>query len=83
MYEKMRLASMASKVQGPDWRRWLSTREAALGGDRAAPARSGRRQDGKIAQGYKADIVSSTSATRMAPERPINQIVHTEDGTRS
>ena len=30
MYEAMRLASFVSKVQGPDWRRWLTTREAAL-----------------------------------------------------
>jgi cytosine/adenosine deaminase-related metal-dependent hydrolase len=26
MYEAMRLASFVSKVQGPDWRRWLTTR---------------------------------------------------------
>ena len=30
MYEAMRLASFVSKVQGPEWRRWLTTREAAL-----------------------------------------------------
>src|SRR5439155_116924 len=29
MYEALRLASFVSKVQGPDWRRWLTTREAA------------------------------------------------------
>src|SRR5579862_5357968 len=27
MYEAMRLASFVSKVQGPEWRRWLTTRE--------------------------------------------------------
>ena len=30
MYEAMRLASFVSKVQGPEWQRWLTTREAAL-----------------------------------------------------
>src|SRR5258708_8946461 len=27
MYEAMRLASMVSKVQGPDWQRWIATEE--------------------------------------------------------
>src|SRR5213595_638762 len=30
MYEAMRLASFVSKAHGPDWQRWLSTREVAL-----------------------------------------------------
>jgi guanine deaminase len=40
MYEAMRLASFVSKVRGPDWRRWLSTREAPRRRPRAAPAPS-------------------------------------------
>src|SRR5437764_1604382 len=39
MYEAMRLASFVSKVQGPEWRRWMTTGEVALaatpGGARA------------------------------------------------
>ena len=58
MYEAMRLASFVSKVQGPEWRRWLTTREAAL----AATEGSARvlgfgDRIGRIAPGYKADLV--------------------------
>src|SRR4029077_1372251 len=32
MYEAMRLASLVSKVQGPEWRRWPATRDGARAG---------------------------------------------------
>src|SRR5260370_10988820 len=39
MYEAMRLASFVSKVQGPEWRRWMPTREGALAAPQgSAPA---------------------------------------------
>src|SRR5229473_3093936 len=84
MYEAMRLASFVSKVQGPDWRRWLTTREAALaateGGARALGF-GGRI--GRIAPGYKADIVMlDLDHPNWLPfNDPVNQLVHCEDGT--
>src|SRR5262245_40277601 len=57
MYEAMRLTSFSSKVQGPDWQRWITTEEAL----RAATEGSARvlgldKQIGRLAPGYKADI---------------------------
>jgi guanine deaminase len=84
MYEAMRLASLASKVRGPDWQRWLTTREAALaateGGARALGF-GGRI--GRIAAGYKADIVmlDLDHPNWLPLNDPVNQLVHTEDGT--
>src|SRR6202040_2505430 len=84
MYEAMRLASFVSKVQGPDWRRWLTTREAAL----AATGGSARAlgfgdRIGRLAPDYKADIVMLDLAhpNWLPLNDPVNQLVHTEDGT--
>jgi 5-methylthioadenosine/S-adenosylhomocysteine deaminase len=83
MYEAMRLASFASKVRGPDWRRWLTTREVALaateGGARALGF-AGRI--GRLAPGYKADIVMlDLDHPNWIPlNDPVNQLVHSEDG---
>lgn len=84
MYEAMRLASFVSKVQGPDWRRWLTTREAALAateGSARALGLGGRI--GRLAPGYKADIVMlDLDHPNWLPfNDPVNQLVHTEDGT--
>ncbi len=58
MYEVMRLASFVSKVQGPDWRRWLTTREAALAATEGSVRALGfGERIGRLAPGYKADIV--------------------------
>ncbi len=84
MYEAMRLASFVAKVRGPDWRRWLSTREAALaateGGARALGF-AGRI--GRLMPGCKADIVMlDLDHPNWLPfNDPVNQLVHTEDGT--
>ncbi len=84
MYEAMRLASLVSKVQGPDWQRWLGTDEAL----RAATEGSARalgmeKQIGRIAPGYKADIVflDQHHINWIPTNDPVNQLVHTEDGT--
>jgi len=84
MYENMRLASMVSKVQGPDWQRWITTEEVL----EAATAGSARAlglgdKIGKIETGYKADIVflDLDSLNWIPCNDPTNQIVHTEDGT--
>jgi 5-methylthioadenosine/S-adenosylhomocysteine deaminase len=84
MYEAMRLASFVSKVQGPDWRRWLSTREAALAAtEGGARALGFAGKIGRIAPGYKADIVMlDLDHPNWLPfNDPVNQLVHCEDGT--
>ena len=59
MYEAMRLASFVSKVQGPEWRRWLTTREAALaateGSARALGLRRPHRPDRAGLEGRSRD----------------------------
>jgi guanine deaminase len=84
MYEAMRLASFVSKVQGPDWRRWLTTREAALAAtEGGARALGFAGKIGRIAPGYKADIVMlDLDHPNWLPfSDPVNQLVHCEDGT--
>jgi 5-methylthioadenosine/S-adenosylhomocysteine deaminase len=84
MYEAMRLASFVSKVQGPDWRRWLTTRDAALAAtEGSARALGFAGKIGRIAPGYKADIVMlDLDHPNWLPfNDPVNQLVHTEDGT--
>jgi 5-methylthioadenosine/S-adenosylhomocysteine deaminase len=83
MFESMRLASMVSKVQGPDYTRWLTTEdvlEMATIGSARALGFEGRL--GRIAPGYKADIVFlDASHINFVPlNDPTNQVVHTEDG---
>ncbi len=84
MYENMRLASMVSKVQGPDWQQWVTTDEVL----HAATAGSARalgmgERIGRIESGYKADIVflDLEHVNWIPCNDPINQLVHTEDGT--
>src|SRR5436190_18310395 len=84
MYESMRVASYASKAQGPDNRRWLATEdilEAATAGSARALGLGDRL--GKIARGYKADLVfiDLNHVNWIPCNDPTNQLVHTEDGT--
>ena len=84
MYENMRLASMVSKVQGPDWQRWITTEEvleAATFGSARALGMGDRI--GKLEKGFKADIVflDLEQVNWIPCNDPTNQIVHTEDGT--
>jgi 5-methylthioadenosine/S-adenosylhomocysteine deaminase len=84
MYEAMRLASFVSKVRGPDWQRWLTTREAALAAtEGGARALGFGGQIGRLAPSYKADIVMlDLDHPNWLPfNDPVNQLVHTEDGT--
>jgi 5-methylthioadenosine/S-adenosylhomocysteine deaminase len=84
MYEAMRLASFVSKVQGRDWRRWLSTREAALAAtEGSARALGFGDRVGRLAPGCKADIVmlDLDHPNWLPLNDPVNQLVHTEDGT--
>jgi guanine deaminase len=84
MYEAMRLASFSSKVQGPDWARWITTEEAL----RAATEGSARvlgleKQIGRLAPGYKADMIflDLHHVNWIPTNDPVNALVHSEDGT--
>jgi guanine deaminase len=84
MYEAMRLASLSSKVQGPDVERWLSTGEALKAATEGSARALGLENEiGKIAPGYWADIVflDLHHINWIPTNDPVNQIVHTEDGT--
>lgn len=84
MYEAMRLASFASKVQGPDWQRWIRTEEALCAATEGSARALGlHKQIGRIAPGYKADIVflDLHHINWIPTNDPVNALVHTEDGT--
>ncbi|MGA8549264.1 MAG: amidohydrolase family protein [Stellaceae bacterium] len=83
MYEAMRLASFVSKVRGPDWRGWLTTREAALAAtEGSARALGFEGRIGRLAPGYAADIVmlDLDHPNWLPLNDPVNQLVHSEDG---
>jgi guanine deaminase len=84
MYEAMRLASFTSKVQGPDWPRWITTAEALHAATEGGARTLGlEKQIGRIAPGYKADIVflDLHHINWIPTNDPVNALVHTEDGT--
>jgi 5-methylthioadenosine/S-adenosylhomocysteine deaminase len=84
IYEAMRLASFVSKVQGPEWQRWLTTREAALAAtEGSARALGFGDRIGRIAPGWKADLVllDLDHPNWLPLNNPVNQLVHCEDGT--
>jgi guanine deaminase len=84
MYESMRLASMVSKSQGPDTDTWLTTGEVfAAATEGSARALGFGDRLGRIAPGYKADIVLLTlhNVNWLPLNNAVNQLVHTEDGT--
>jgi 5-methylthioadenosine/S-adenosylhomocysteine deaminase len=83
MYEAMRLASFVSKVQGPEWRRWLTTSEAALAATEGSARVLGFDRIGRIAPGWKADLVmlDLDHPNWLPLNNPVNQLVHAEDGT--
>jgi 5-methylthioadenosine/S-adenosylhomocysteine deaminase len=83
MYEAMRLASFVSKVQGPEWRRWMTTREVALAATQGSARALGfGDRIGRIARGYKADLVllDLDHPNWLPFNDPVNQLVHCEDG---
>ena len=83
MYEAMRIASFASKVRGPEWERWITTKEvleaATVGSARAL----GFETLGRLAPGCKADIVflDLGSVNWIPLNDAVNALVHTEDGS--
>jgi 5-methylthioadenosine/S-adenosylhomocysteine deaminase len=83
MYEAMRLASLLSKVQGPDPARWVSAEEAYRAATEGSAKALGMPGLGRLGEGAKADIVFLDLAhpTWMPHRWTVNQIVHAEDGT--
>ncbi len=84
MFEAMRMASFVSRLQDPDYERWLATEDVlAMATAGSARALGFHDEIGQIRPGYKADIVFlDLSAMNYVPlNDPTNQIVHAEDGT--
>lgn len=84
MYEAMRLASLVSKVRGPDIADWLTTEQVVTAAtEGSARALGFQGKIGRIAAGYKADIVflDLDHINWIPLNDPVNQLVHTEDGT--
>ncbi len=83
MFEAMRLASYVSRVRSPDHGTWISSEEA-LELATAGSARALGFGDliGRIAPGYKADIlILDLSAITFVPLNDVtNQLVNAEDG---
>ena len=84
MYEAMRAASLASKVRGPGWQRWVTTKEV-LAAATAGSARALGFGDklGRFAPGFKADIVflDLDNVNWIPLNDAVNALVHTEDGS--
>jgi len=83
MYEAMRLASLLSKVQGPDPAAWVSAEEAYRAGTEGSARALGLSGIGRIEEGALADIVFlDLGHPNWMPHRwTVNQLVHGEDGT--
>ena len=83
MYEVMRTASLSSKARGPHLDDWLSTRDVAAMATVAGASALGLGNLGRIAPGYKADLVflDLASVNWIPLNDPVNQLVHCEDGT--
>ena len=84
VFEAMRLASLVSKGRTPDVERWVTTTDAALAATEGSARALGMEGKlGRLAAGYKADIVFlDLGHPNWIPlNDPTNQIVHTEDGS--
>ena len=84
MFEAMRLASFTSRVQGPDYKRWLTTDEVfAMATVESAKILGMADSIGVLAPGYKADIVflDTRNPNYVPLTNVMDQIVNAEDGT--
>jgi 5-methylthioadenosine/S-adenosylhomocysteine deaminase len=84
VFEAMRLAAFASRVQGSDPRQWLTAAEAfeaaTKGGARALGM---EKLIGQLAPGFKADVVflDLTNINYVPLNEPLLHVVFVEDGT--
>jgi guanine deaminase len=84
MFEAMRLASFASRVRGPDYRKWLATDEVfRMATVDSAHALGFGDNIGRLAPGACADIVflNRRNLNYVPLNDVTNQIVNAEDGT--
>ena len=84
MFEAMRAASFVSRIRGLPPSDWLSTKEVLhLATEGSAQVLGFQDKIGRIAKGYKADLVMlDLDHVNFVPlNNAVNQIVHAEDGT--
>ena len=84
MFEAMRLASFVSRVRQHDYHTWLQTDQALqMATEGSARALGFDDLIGRLALGYKADIVflDLNHVNFLPLNDPINQLVHSEDGS--
>ena len=84
MFEALRLASFVSRVRSHDYRTWLTTEQALLMATEGSARALGLGDDiGRLAPGYKADIVflDLNHVNFLPLNDPTHQLVHTEDGS--
>lgn len=83
MYEAMRYASMASKVQSPRIDEWAGVEEVYRAATAGSAATLGFADAGEIRVGAKADLVFlDLHAINWIPHNwTVNQLVHAEDAT--
>lgn len=83
MFEATRLACTLSRVQGTDYEQWLETSQALeMATTAGAKALGWENEIGRIAPGFKADIVmlDLDQVTYWPLNEPVNQIVFAETG---
>lgn len=83
MFEAMRLASFVSRVRSHDYHAWLRTEQVfSMATEGSAKALGFGDDIGRVAPGYKADIVflDLNHVNFLPLNDPTNQLVHTEDG---
>jgi 5-methylthioadenosine/S-adenosylhomocysteine deaminase len=83
MYEAMRYASMASKVQSPRTQDWAAVEEVYCAATAGSAAALGFADTGELRVGAKADLVFlDLHAINWIPHNwTVNQLVHAEDAT--
>lgn len=84
MFEALRLASYTSRVQGPDYKRWLTTDEVLrMGTIEGAKLMGFEGKLGEIKRGFKADVVflDRYNLNYVPLNNAVNQVVNAEDGT--
>jgi guanine deaminase len=84
VFEAMRMAAFASRVQGPDPRQWLTAAEVFEAATKGGACALGMESlIGQLAPGFKADVVflDLTSINYVPLNEPLLHVVFVEDGT--